>query len=347
MWKNAADQIKSIHAMMDSGHRSVRLERHTLILWGVTGALLIVLMQHLFPVGNFAVKWHHTLLVNSINIVVLVAVAIVDFRLTRRNRAERDETVSFVQQQLTKVWWSIVALIILIQIGMSFFGGSYLFFAMLLSLLGFAFYIHGLFSQQLLSWAGAIIILLGLTCIALRIPIVTQEWLTVMVLGIGLPALGYLIHHPHHNRNAVNRVVGFTVWLILIVLPAMAVDRWQRDYKVPNVPVISLQDYQRGIGKDNETQIVRLPANTVVPLALTVDGSILDKNNPTVIPLQLSKSVDLILNNNKPNGWYRIANKQWHNKRFAYRIKNIQLSSLVTRADGPAIKVKLFISTDQ
>lgn len=87
MWEHAADQIKSIHAMMDSGHRSVRLERHTLILWGVTGALLIVLMQHLFPAGNFSVKWHHTLLVNSINIVVLVAVAIFDYRLTKRSRA--------------------------------------------------------------------------------------------------------------------------------------------------------------------------------------------------------------------------------------------------------------------
>ena len=134
MWDHAADQIKSIHAMMSNGHRSVRMERHTLVLWGLAGALLIVMMRLFFPPENFDVKWHRTLVVNAISIVVLVSVAIWDFRLTRRSREARDETVSFVQIQLTKVWWSIVALIILIQLGMSFFGGGYLFFALLLRL---------------------------------------------------------------------------------------------------------------------------------------------------------------------------------------------------------------------
>jgi hypothetical protein len=317
MWEHAADQIKSIHAMMSSGHRSVRIERHTLVLWGITGALLIVVMRWLFPPENFSIKWHRTL-----------------------------ETVSFVQLQLIKVWWSIVALIILIQIGMSFFGGGYLFFAILLSLMGLAFYIHGLFSQQLLSWAGGIMILLGLTCIVLRLPIVTQEWLTVMVLGIGLPALSYLVHHPWHNRNIVYRVAGFAIWLLLVIVPALAVDQWQRDYKVPAIPVITLADYQHGVENDTAQHIVRVPASTVIPLEVNVNGSILKDGNNAVIPLQLSQSLDLILKDEKPTGWYRIVGQQWHNKRYAYRIRDIEIVPSVTRDAGPVVTLKLYISTD-
>jgi hypothetical protein len=303
-------------------------------------------MRWLFPPENFSIKWHRTLVVHTVSITVLVAVAIWDYWLTRRSRETRDETVSFVQLQLIKVWWSIVALIILIQIGMSFFGGGYLFFAILLSLMGLAFYIHGLFSQQLLSWAGGIMILLGLTCIVLRLPIVTQEWLTVMVLGIGLPALSYLIHHPWHNRNVVYRVVGFTIWLVLVIVPALAVDQWQRDYKVPGLPVIALADYQRGAENDTAQQIVRIPANTVIPLEVTVNGSILKERNNAVIPLHLSQSLDLILKNAKPTGWYRIVGEQWHNQRSAYRIQDIEIVPSVTREGGPVVKLQLFISTD-
>jgi len=347
MWEHAADQIKSIHAMMSSGHRSVHLEKHTLLLWGLAGALLIVAMRLFFPPENFDIKWHRTLIVNAISIVVLVAVAIWDFRLTQRSRAARDETVSFVQVQLTKVWWSIVALIILIQIGMSFFGGGYLFFAILLSLLGLAFYIHGLFSQQVLSWAGVIMILLGLICIALRLPIVTQEWLTVMVLGIGLPALGYLLQQPGINRSMIYRITGFAGWLLLIVLPAVAVDSWQRDYKLPDVPTITLADYQNGVEEGSETQIVRIPGSTVIPLEVTIDGDILESGNRAVIPLQLSESLELIINNKKPTGWYRISSKQWHDRRYAYKIRDLEIIPSVTREEGPKVRVKLFISTDQ
>jgi hypothetical protein len=347
MREHAADQINSIHTMMSSGHRSVRMERHTLLLWGVAGALLIIIMRLLYPPEDFSIKWHRTLVVNAISITVLVAIAIWDVRLTRRSREARDETISFVQIQLTKVWWSIVALIILIQIGMSFFGGGYLFFAILLSLLGLAFYIHGLFSQQLLSWAGSIMIFLGLACIALRLPIATQEWLTVMVLGIGFPSLGYLIQNPQHNRNVRYRVAGFTVWLLLIILPAVAVDRWQRDYKVPDVPVISLADYQRNANDDNATKIVRLPTGTVIPLEVTVNGSILENGNSTVVPLQLSESLDVILKDNKPTGLYRVSGDQWHDRRYAYRIRDVDISSLVSHREGPIARLTLFISTDQ
>ena len=45
--------------------------------------------------------------------------------------------------QLTKVWWLLVGLIVVISIGMNLFGGGYLFYGIVLALMGLAFYIHG------------------------------------------------------------------------------------------------------------------------------------------------------------------------------------------------------------
>jgi len=346
MWEHAADQIKSIHAMLDSGHRSVRLERHTLVAWGLAGAGLILVMRFLFPPENFSVQWQRILVVHTISIIVLVSVAIWDVRVTRRLREARDESLSFIQMQLTKVWWSIVAMIILISIGMSFFGGGYLFFAILLSLLGLAFYIHGLFSQQLLSWVGAIMILLGLLCIALRLPIVTQEWLTVMTLGIGLPSLSYLTHHQKLNTNTLYRIGGFAVWLVLIIGPTLAMDQWQRNVTVPELPVQSLADFQRSANTLGDLHIVRLPAGSSVPVKISVKGDILADDNVVVLPLQLTKALDIMVRGETPTGWYRVGDSQWHDKRYKYHLHVNELSGLISRIQGPKISVNLFITTD-
>jgi len=346
MWDQAADQIKSIHAMLDSGHRSVRMESHTLAVWGIAGAALILVMRFIFPPENFSEQWLRTLVVNSTSIIVLAMVAIWDVRLTRRRREARDETVSFTQKQLTKVWWSIVAMIILLNIGMSFFGGGYLFFATLLSLLGLAFYIHGLFSQQVLAWAGGLMILMGLLSIALRLPIVTQEWLTVMVLGIGLPSLGYLIQHSAVNRNLVLRIGGFMVWVTLIITPALAVDHYQRNITVPNVPLLSLAELRDYNGPPDQLNIVHLPAGSVIPIQVMVNGSVFAGDSHGVVPLHLSKGMDVVVQGNRPTGWYRVEGEQWHDKRYNYHVQKLDVSATLTREQGPSVNLSVFISTE-
>lgn len=107
----AAVKIEDIHSMMSSGHRSINIERHTLILWGLAGALLILVVNKLFTPDYIATLWQRTFFSNIFIASVLFLVAILDFRLTQRKREDREETISFVQIQLYKVWWLVVALI--------------------------------------------------------------------------------------------------------------------------------------------------------------------------------------------------------------------------------------------
>ena len=41
-------QLRAIQAMLASGHASVRLERHTFLLWGWVAGGLILLVPHIF-----------------------------------------------------------------------------------------------------------------------------------------------------------------------------------------------------------------------------------------------------------------------------------------------------------
>ncbi len=119
MLPRATEQLNAIHAMMESGHRSVRLERHTLVLWGLAAAFLILVVRLIFTPERFPETLQRVLASNLFIAALLTAVGVIDLRLTRRARRQRDETLSFVQVQLTKIWWLLVGLIVLINLGMN------------------------------------------------------------------------------------------------------------------------------------------------------------------------------------------------------------------------------------
>lgn len=170
-------RLESIHAMMASGHRSVRLERHTLLLWGISVAGLIVGVNATFTPDRFPNVALRSLYSNLLIALTLIVIAIVDFYWTRRTRRARDETLSFVQRQLMKVWWLLVALAVVLNIGMNFFGGGYLIYAAVLALMGLALYVQGLFSEQMLEFIGVVLIVLALGAIALGVAYKLMEWL--------------------------------------------------------------------------------------------------------------------------------------------------------------------------
>ena len=96
---NTADQIKSIQEMLESGHRSVQLERHTLALWGISIALLILFMEYTFrPPYYFdwiPNDWLERQLVKVAIVTVTMGIAIwLDTRLTAFIRKKKDHTVS-------------------------------------------------------------------------------------------------------------------------------------------------------------------------------------------------------------------------------------------------------------
>src|SRR5262245_44399441 len=118
-------QLDAIHSMLSAGHRCIRLQRHSLILWGVTGGILRLATEPVLPPTRFPEHWLRALALLIFLGMVLGALAVVDFRYTRSRIRRRDESLPFVQAQVTKVWWLLVAMGIAFTFSTAFFGGGY------------------------------------------------------------------------------------------------------------------------------------------------------------------------------------------------------------------------------
>jgi hypothetical protein len=84
----------------------------------------------------------------------------------RRNEPSLHGGREFVQAQITKVWWLLIGMGVLFSFAASVSGGAAMMVFgiwLLLVGLGLGLYIHGLFSDQMLEWAGALVIALGET----------------------------------------------------------------------------------------------------------------------------------------------------------------------------------------
>lgn len=347
MWGEAADKIEDIHAMMATGHRSIKIERHTLMLWGITGALLILIVNRLFTPEYISVHWQLVLFSNFFVTCVLVLVAVLDFNLTRRKREDRDETLSFVQLQLIKLWWLFIALIVLINIGMNFYGGGYLFYPIVLALLGMALYAQGLFSQQMLSWIGVCLILLGLGSIAFGITSLQQEWLAMSALGPGFTLLAWWINSPAVFTGEIKRALLSVAWLLIVIMPVATASWLNQDNSLDDLPVISLDNYRDHSSNKNERQIVRIPAGTTLPLNIEITGNLLQQSSIGTLQLKLAQDIDVVVAGENTEGMVRVAGGDWNNNRNPYRIRKFELSSSLNRNNGPEAKLLLGIEVEK
>jgi len=48
-----ARQLDAIHAMLSAGHRNLRIERHTLLLWGIPAGLLFAISELILTPSQF------------------------------------------------------------------------------------------------------------------------------------------------------------------------------------------------------------------------------------------------------------------------------------------------------
>jgi hypothetical protein len=186
------EQLNAIHAMLRSGHRGIRLELHSFVLWGVTGAILLLVAPWLASEARFPVVWQRASVELVLIAVVIALVVALDVGITRRLRRRRDETLPFIQRQIGKVWLMLMGLGVMVTFGMHFHGGGAMVYVFWLLLLGIGLFTHGLFSEQILGWSGGVVILLGVGALALRFPTEGTHWLAIVVFGVGLPALGFL-----------------------------------------------------------------------------------------------------------------------------------------------------------
>src|SRR5215470_15007604 len=96
-------QLEAIHSMLSAGHRCIRLQRHSLVLWGVVGAVLCMGTEYVITPSRFPEHWVRALALLLFLGFVLACVGIFDYRYTRHRIQSRDESLPFVQEQVTKV----------------------------------------------------------------------------------------------------------------------------------------------------------------------------------------------------------------------------------------------------
>lgn len=340
MYHNTLSQIEGIHSMLASGHNSVRLEKHTLVLWGVTGALLILGLQLITNPDTFPVKWERSTVKVLILACVLVSVAIVDFRWTKRLRGMRDESLSFVQQQMMKVWWLLTGLIVVLNLGMDFFGGGYMFYSALLILLGLGFYIFGLFATPMLTWSGVILIGLGLVSIIIHPAFSTLKYLAASVTGLGLPMLALLLHHQQWHATLLRRFIAVFAWLLVCLAPVgLAYAVTAKHDALPD-NVLSLEQY-RNMESAPEPVVIALPPGTVIPVHIDAEGEFLKTTGPITVPLTLSKTLYISVVDKPASEGQPQFKKKWRYFGHYMKVTDVVAYSAINAEKQPEVSVKL------
>jgi hypothetical protein len=340
MYHNTLTQIEGIHSMLASGHNSVRLEKHTLILWGVTGALLILGLELIINPENFPVKWERSSVKAVILCCVLVAVGILDYRLTQRLRRLRDESLSFVQQQITKVWWLFIALIVVMNLGMDFFGGGYMFYSAVLILLGMAFYTFGLFATQMLSWSGVILIALGMASIVIHPPHTTQKYLAASVLGLGLPVLGFILHHSEWSASLPRRFITAFAWLLICIAPVGLAYGFTAPEKLPE-NVLTLAQYRNMEQTPAEPFVVELPPGTVIPVHIDVESEFIDTAVVSTVPLTLTETLYISIVDKPASEGQPQYRKKWRHFGRYMKVTEVLARSAINAQKQPEVSVNL------
>lgn len=331
-------QLQAIQAMLASGHASIRLEWHTFVLWGWVGGGLILLVPWLFSHELFPDSGQRVWMQNLFISAVLLATGVTDRVWTARTRRQRDESLSFTQRQLTKLWWLLVALAVVTNIGTHLYGGGdYFFYGLVLMLTGVGIYVQGLFSRQRLTWSGGLQILLGLALIMAPPKAHLQQWIAASAFGIGFPVFAFVVDRVR-ERSLVKESLLSLGWLALVLIPAFTMaflfpgrdfDEWRR---------LSVDAYLKSGGSlREEPAVVTFPAGTRVPVSLHVEGDLLRPLSPVQsLEMVTTKPVDLPIERGEAVGVLRIGEGEWRSG-YDYRIVGWNSRGHISPREGPAI----------
>lgn len=303
------EQLQSIQSMLTAGHRSVRLERHSLWLLGGVGGFIVAVTEYVITADRFPDIAQRALALLAWLVVWLGALCVVDHRLTRRARERRDETLPFAQAQLTRAWWMLLGMGTLGSIGMFFHGGGSMIYVLWIVLLGLGIYLFGLFSQPLIEWIGLATILIGVAALAAGLPYGTTHWLAASCFGIGMPLAGWVRQRVGESAPWSCRVLGLLAWIALVALPPVVLAQRLPQVATPTGPVVAATQVQTGAGE----QVLRLPAGTPVALTLDLEGPVMSAPGPSRIALKLDRSMEVVLRDGEPDGRYRVGEGgRWH-----------------------------------
>src|SRR4051812_50219284 len=105
-----ASQLEAIHSMLAAGHRSIRLQRHSLLLWGIAGGILCLVTEHIITPARFPGHLERALALLLFLGIVLSGVAVAGFLFTRYRLEGGGEALPFVRGAGVKGWGGVVGI---------------------------------------------------------------------------------------------------------------------------------------------------------------------------------------------------------------------------------------------
>jgi hypothetical protein len=345
MSTHASQQLDAIASMMASGQRNLRMERWSLVLWGLAGGLLFLFSEQIFTPTQLPDLRQRALAWFLLIAFVLATVGTADWHLTRRAKQARDEVWSFIHRQVLKVLWLLMAIGALLTFAVFFYGGGYMLYTAWLVLLGTGLYVHGLFSEETLEWAGAMIILMGIAMLATQQSAENLKNIATSVFGIGLPTLALMLDHGR-VRSKAYRALQAVSWACLVLVIPFAVARWFVPEQTQQNPVVSLQDFQRSAnaaGTAKGSQAISLPAGTAIPVHIEVSGNLFEAPaTPLVLPLVLKQPMELWMVDGKLSGPARVPGAAW-SKGPETQINIPWVKGELSPQAGPLLKASLTV----
>ena len=337
-------QLEAIHSMLSAGHRSIRMQRHSLVLWGIAGAFLCLATQQIITLERFPVHWLRAVAMLIFLAVVLSGVALADFHYTRYRIRVRDESLPFVQAQVTKVWWLLAGMGILFTFGTAFFGGGYMVFVVWLVLFGLGIYIHGLFSEEMLEWAGVMMIVLGVAALALSAPHRATQWLAASAFGLGMPLLSMMLDRGE-SKSVWIRASQSALWLAVVLVPPFVAYQFWKSEDPPVAAAMSLESFRRPADA-SAAAVVAIPAGTRIPLKVRIGGDIVEDSDDMALMLTLSRPIEVFIADGKPDGRFRVAGGQWKHRTQSMWVQGVELDGTLSPSAGPAAALKLTLTVD-
>ncbi len=307
--REVSQHLDAIHTMLSAGQRNLRIERHTLILWGLAGGVISLISDNILTPEQFPDNTQRALAWLFFLGVTFGSVAALDWYLTKCTKQTRDEAWSFIHRQILKVFWLLTIAGILFTFAMFFFGGGYMTFGVWIILLGLGLYIHGLFSEEMLEWAGALMMLIGLTSIATQLPYQTTKWIAASTFGVGLPMLGIMLDQGR-ALPAWKRLSQSTLWVVVVLALPFLAHRYATTNTLPDVPAISLASYRK-LKDVTGVHVVSIAAGTEIPVKFEIAGDIFDHTGNPTFPLKIATPIDVALRDGTLTGDARLSGGAW------------------------------------
>lgn len=344
---SASPHLQLLQSLLQAGHRPIRLQPGSLVRWGWTFAFLALstppLLRQLPPASELqplvAVLWLGGW---------LALVAWWDWRATHRAACRAQETLPFVQGQVRKAWWLLLSAGVLYTGSTFFFGGSYQIYMVWMALVGLGLFLHGLFSQELVEWAGASLFLLALIALTSGLPLAWHRAILINMAGVGMPLLGWLLHRWPAATASVGPLMA-QVALILAagVLPALAMN-WQSRLELPqDIPVYS-QAGLAGLGTPSQWPRhvgLHVPAGASIELQLDMQGEVLKTSaNPVRIAYTFQQDMDFLLIDGQLSHYVRRPGEPWRENHGWLRINHLDFAPDLSQPQGLVVRGHVHLS---